>query len=240
MEKLKSGARRLGLNLTPRQLEQFEIYYQELIEWNQRINLTRITGHEAVQVKHFLDSLTVVLALKPPDEGRDLKVIDVGAGAGLPGLPLKIVLPDISLTLLEATARKAEFLEHVAKKLELDKVEVVNGRAEEIAHNPQYRDRFDLVLARAVAPLPALVELTLPFGRIGGCLVAPKKGNIKNEIEKSRKAIEVMGGVLRETRPVELEGLDDGRCLVVIDKVRPTPPEYPRRPGMPSKRPLIS
>jgi 16S rRNA (guanine527-N7)-methyltransferase len=240
MEKLKAGAEKLGIFLIPRQLEQFEIYFRELVSWNRKINLTRITDYEEVQVKHFLDSLTVTLALKAPDDGGTLNIIDVGAGAGLPGLPLKIVLTDTELTLLEATARKAEFLEHMMKILGLDKVEVVNGRAEEIAHNPQYRERFDLVLSRAVAPLPALVELTLPFGRIGGCLVAPKKVDIKEEIEKSRKAVEVMGGVLREVRPVELEGLDDGRCLVVIDKIKPTPPQYPRRPGMPAKRPLIS
>jgi 16S rRNA (guanine527-N7)-methyltransferase len=240
MEKLTSGAQKLGLNITPQQLEQFVIYYQELVAWNRKINLTRITDYEEVQVKHFLDSLTVMPALKPPDDGRALNIIDVGAGAGLPGLPLKIVIPDTELTLLEATARKAEFLEHLVKTLELNKVEVVNGRAEEVAHDSQYRERYDLVLSRAVAPLPALVELTLPFGRMGGYLVAPKKGDIKDEIGKSKKAIEVMGGALREVRPVELEGLNDGRYLVVIDKVRPTPAEYPRRPGIPAKRPLIS
>ncbi len=146
MEKLKSGAQKLGLHLSPEQLEQFEIYYQELIDWNRKINLTSITDYEEVQVKHFLDSLTVTLAIKQEDIGKSLSVIDVGTGAGLPGIPLKILLPAIRLALLEATAKKAKFLEHLIRKLGLDDVEIVVGRAEEAAHKPQYREKFDLVI----------------------------------------------------------------------------------------------
>jgi 16S rRNA (guanine527-N7)-methyltransferase len=238
MEKLKAGTEKLGLHLTPEQLEKFEIYYRELVAWNKKINLTSITGYEEVQVKHFLDSLTVTLAASAPDKDRALNVIDIGTGAGMPGIPLKIVFPDIHLTLLEATVKKTKFLQYIVKRLETVVIEIVAGRAEEAAHNNQYREKFDLALSRAVAPLPALVELTLPFITVGGRLISQKKGEIRREIEQSKRSIEVMGGVLREIKPVGLEELDNERCLVVIDKVKPTPPEYPRRPGLPVKRPL--
>jgi 16S rRNA (guanine527-N7)-methyltransferase len=239
MEKLKSGAAKLGIDLTPGQLEKFEIYYRELIDWNKKVNLTRITDYEEVQVKHFLDSLTIVTAIKPVDGGRGLRVIDVGTGGGLPGVPLKIAFPGISLTLLEATGKKAKFLQHLIGTLGLDKVEIAPGRAEEIAHNTKYRERYSVALSRALASLPALVELALPFCAVGGCCIAPKKGDIEREVGESLKAIEVMGGKLREVKSVELAELNDKRYLVIIDKIKPTPPQYPRRPGMPAKRPIL-
>jgi 16S rRNA (guanine527-N7)-methyltransferase len=238
MEKLAAGVKKLGLNLSSRQLEQFHIYYQELIDWNQRVNLTSITGYEEVQVLHFLDSLTVTLALKPSEGGRSFNVIDVGTGAGLPGIPLKILLPDVRLVLLEATAKKARFLNHLITRLELDNIEVVVGRAEEVAHDADYRERFELVLSRAVGALPALVELTLPFCVVGGSFIAQKKGTIDLELSRASRAIDILGGMLREIREVAMEEFGDRRWLVVIDKVKPTPPKYPRRPGIPAKRPL--
>ena len=238
MEKLRSGAEKLGLYLSSKQLEQFEVYYRELIDWNRKINLTRITDYEEVQVKHFLDSLTVTMAINQEDIGESLSVIDVGTGAGLPGIPLKILLPGIRLSLLEATAKKAKFLEHLIKKLGLDDIEIVVGRAEEVAHQPQYREKFDLVISRAVASLPALVELALPFCAVGGSFIAQKKGDIAGEVEQSHKAIAMLGGKLRGIKAIELTEFDDRRCLVMIDKVKPTPGEYPRRSGMPAKRPL--
>jgi 16S rRNA (guanine527-N7)-methyltransferase len=236
MEKLKSGAERLGINLTDQQLEKFEAYYRELIVWNKKVNLTRITDYEDVQVKHFLDSLTIFTAI---DLSESMKVIDIGTGAGLPGIPLKIVSPGIDLTLLEATAKKARFLEHLITRLGLDGVAIANGRAEEIAHDNRYREKFDLALARALAPLPVLVELALPFCEVGGCCIAQKKGDIEREVAQALKAIEVMGGRLGEVKPVGLEELSDKRYLVIIDKIKPTPIEYPRRPGRPTKRPII-
>ncbi len=239
MEKLIAGAKKLGLSLDSGQVEQFNIYYQELVDWNQRVNLTAITGYEEVQVKHFLDSLTVTIAFKPPLADANLRVIDVGTGAGLPGIPLKILFPDIKLVLLEATAKKAAFLHHISHQLRLENIEIVVGRAETVAHETRNREQFDLVLSRAVASLPALVELTLPFCAIGGSFISQKKGAIDQEMSQATKAIKTLGGDLREVKRIDLEGLTDERYLVIIDKVSPTPPQYPRRPGIPAKKPLI-
>lgn len=240
MEKLEAGAQKLGICLTPVQLEQFEIYYRELVDWNKRMNLTSITNYEGVQVKHFLDSLTVITAIQPLSEARKLHVIDIGTGAGLPGIPLKIIWPGIRLVLLEATAKKTQFLKYVVSRLGLEDVEIVAGRAEEVAHEARYREKFDLVLSRAVAPLPALVELTLPFCVVPGRFIAQKKGDIEREVTQSQKAIDALGGSLREVKSVKLEGRDDRRYLVVIDKIKPSLAQYPRRPGVPAKKPIMT
>jgi 16S rRNA (guanine527-N7)-methyltransferase len=237
MEKLRAGVEELGLGLSPAQLEQFESYYRELLDWNSRVNLTAITGYEEVQLKHFLDSLTIILAW-PPEIDAGLRVIDVGTGAGLPGIPLKIVFPAIELVLLEATAKKANFLSHIIQRLGLAGVEVVVGRAEDVTHQPQYRESFDLALSRAVAPLPVLVELSLPFCTVGGSFIAQKKGTIDEEISRAGRAIELLGGNLRGVKKVALSSLPNERQLVVIDKLSPTPAKYPRRPGLPANRPL--
>jgi len=233
MEKLEIGVKKLVMSLSKRQMEQFGIYYQELIKWNQRVNLTGITDYEEVQIKHFLDSLTVTLALE--QMGYDsFCVIDIGAGAGFPGIPLKILLPEIKLALLEATAKKTDFLHHIIGELGLSGVSVATGRAETVAHEAQYREKFDLVLSRAVAPLSVLVELTLPFCTVGGRFIAQKKGLIAPEVNSAGRAINLLGGSLREAKKIELEELGDERYLVIIDKVALTPAKYPRRPGIPA------
>jgi 16S rRNA (guanine527-N7)-methyltransferase len=238
METLNSGATKLGLQLSLRQLEQFEIYYQELLDWNRRLNLTAITGYKSVQIKHFLDSLSVTLAWQQAISNMGFQLIDVGSGAGLPGVPLKILWPDIRLVLLDSTAKKAAFLYNLIQKLGLDDVEIVVGRAEEVAHDPHYREKFDVVLSRAVAPLPTLVELTLSFATIGGRFIAQKKGLIDSEVSRAGEAIGRLGGILREVRRIKLGEFTDERWLILIDKVSPTSRQYPRRPGIPSKRPL--
>jgi 16S rRNA (guanine527-N7)-methyltransferase len=239
MERLIIGVIKLGFPLSSSQLEQFATYYQELLDWNRRINLTRITDPQEVPLKHFLDSLTVTLALQPPPYDTGYRVIDVGSGAGLPGIPLKLALPAIKLVLLEATRKKAAFLEHVRDKLRLENTEIVVGRAEAVAHDRRYREAFDLVISRAVARLSTLVELTLPFCAVGGRFIAQKKGDIQPEINEASRAIRLLGGELKEIKQVELEELADERYLIVIDKVSATPELYPRRPGIPVKRPLI-
>ena len=238
MEKLKSAAEQLGIFLTSYQLEMFQVYYSELMEWNRRINLTRITDFEEVQLKHLLDSLTIAMVIK--NIKKDLKMADVGTGAGLPGIPLKIVFPDINLTLIEATLKKTKFLEEVTARLHLKDVEIIAERAETVAHDTRYREKFDVVVSRAVASLPALTEIVLPFCNIGGCCIVQKKGDINKEVIQSQKVITLVGGRLREVKPVEIEELSDDRWLVVIDKIESTPENYPRRPGMPEKRPIIA
>jgi 16S rRNA (guanine527-N7)-methyltransferase len=235
MERLKAGAEKLGIELNAGQLEQFKVFYEELVDWNRQINLTAITDYEEVQLKHFLDSLTVSLVCKPT-KGKG--VIDVGTGAGMPGIPLKIAFPDIKLVLLEATAKKVSFLHHIIQKLGLNGVEIIVGRAEEVAHVPRYRERFGLVLSRAVAALPTLIELTMPFCTLGGSFIAQKKGDVDGEVCRADKAISALGGKLRELKKIELAEFADERYLIVIDKIAPTPEEYPRRPGVPGKKPL--
>jgi len=239
MKRLIEGAGKLGIELNARQVKQFELYYQELIEWNKKINLTAITDYYSVQVKHFLDSLTVTLALPAKElEKSDFNIIDIGTGAGFPGVPLKILLPQPRLILIEPTIKKTAFLHHIIRKLDLQNVEVLNSRAEEAAHLPLYREQFALALSRAVALLPALVELTLPFCQVGGRFIAQKKGNVDQEVDRAEKAIATLGGKLDQIKKMELDAFDDARYLVIIDKIYRTPNKYPRRPGVPKRRPI--
>ena len=238
MEKLAAGAEKLGLRLSENQLALFQTYYEELIDWNQRMNLTSIIEYDKVQLNHFLDSLTVIIAWQPSANRPNPRVIDIGTGAGVPGIPLKIVFPQIRLALMDSTGKKITFLNHLRQKLGLNDIEVVNGRAEELAHLIQYRDSFDLVLARGLAPMPTLAELTIPFCKIAGKVVAHKKGDITEEMNQAKRAISTMGGKLIEIKPVTLSEFPDNRCLVVIEKIAPTPDQYPRGSGLPVKRPI--
>ena len=239
MKKLIAGAGKLGIEFNAGQIKQFELYYQELIEWNEKINLTAITRYSSVQVKHFLDSLTITLALSDQGIGRpDFHIVDVGTGAGFPGVPLKILFPKPRLVLLEPTTKKTAFLHHLIRKLELENVEVLNAGAEDAAHLALYREQFDLVLSRAVALLPTLLELTLPFCQIGGRFIAQKKGEFSQEITGAKEAVAALGGKLGQIKKIELDEFDDARYLVIIDKICPTPEKYPRRPGLPRRRPI--
>ena len=239
MKSLYKSAQKLGLHLNPEQLEKFEVYYQELVEWNKRVNLTSVTGYEGVQITHFLDSLTVLSGFPPAPSDKQLSVIDVGSGAGFPGIPICIALPNIRLVLLETTAKKAEFLRRIAAKLQLDNIEIVRGRAEEVAHDESYRSSFEIVVSRALAPLSVLVELTLPFCAVGGRLIAQKKGNMSREMNQASRAVNTLGGEINEVLDITLDEFNDDRRLVIIDKVKATPPKYPRRPGIPTKRPIL-
>jgi 16S rRNA (guanine527-N7)-methyltransferase len=237
MELLTAGAEKLGLKLTEHQIAQFQTYYEELVDWNQRMNLTAITEYDKVQTLHFLDSLTVVSVWKPAPNRPKASVIDIGTGAGVPGIPLKIVFPQIQLSLMDSTGKKVTFLNHLKQKLGLDDIQIINGRAEELGHQI-YRESFDLVLARGLAAMPTLAELTIPFCKIGGKAVLHKKGDIAEEMKQAKRAITTLGGKLLEIKPVTLSEFPDNRVLVVIEKVMPTLEQYPRGSGLPVKRPI--
>jgi 16S rRNA (guanine527-N7)-methyltransferase len=238
MEKLVEGARQLSLPLTRHQLQLFQTYYEQLVDWNSRVNLTGITDYDEVQVKHFVDSLTITQALQGPEwvDGT-FALLDIGTGAGMPGIPLKLVYPNARLVLLDSIAKKTAFLRHIVGELGLEEVGIVTSRAEEIGHLTEYRESFDLVVCRAVSELATAAEFTLPFCRTGGLAVVPKKKGIEREISQAKGAIEILGGRLMSVQQVPVRGLEE-HVLVVLEKISPTPVAYPRRPGIPAKRPL--
>lgn len=226
----------LGLSLTQRQRQAFHLYQKELAAWNTRFNLTAIIDSEGVQIRHFLDSLSCLLAIGEASRGSSL--VDIGSGAGFPGLPLKIVYPALRLTLVEATGKKADFLRHMVETLELRDVTMIRARAEQVGQDPLHREAYDWVTARAVAAMPTLVEYLLPLCRLGGHCVAQKGEDAAAEVSSAESAITFLGGRLSHLIPVELPGLAETRHLVIIDKVTRTPDKYPRPPGRPAKRPL--
>jgi 16S rRNA (guanine527-N7)-methyltransferase len=228
------GLHRLGLELTGEQLDQFLLYQQELLDWNTHINLTSITKPEEVLIKHFLDSLSLLVAFDIPHA----RFLDIGAGAGFPGLPLKIVRPHWNVVLVEATGKKVKFLQHIIGTLQLKDVLAVHGRAEELAHWASYRGSFDVVTARAVASLPTLLEYAAPFCRIGGQIIFPKKGDLAGEMIRGKRAASQVGARFKADIPVTLPGLDDGRRLLVWEQVRKCPEQYPRNAGVLAKKPL--
>ncbi|MFP4343476.1 MAG: 16S rRNA (guanine(527)-N(7))-methyltransferase RsmG [Anaerolineales bacterium] len=238
MELVKAGIQDLRVVLKPQHIAAFEEYYRLLVQWNEKFNLTAITDYEGAQVRHFLDSLSCLLALESGNAFAGKRMIDVGTGAGFPGLPLKIFEPTLRLTLLEATAKKVRFLEHVVGQLGLQNVTVLHGRAEELGQDPQHRERYDWVVARAVAEMSILAEYLLPLARIGGHALAQKGEDAAAEVQRAEFAIRQLGGHVRRLVPVELRGLAETRHLVLLDKVAATPEKYPRRSGMPVKRPL--
>ncbi len=240
---LVEGCRTLGLPLSDRQIEQFAAYFRLLVEWNERFNLTAITDLEGVQTKHFLDSL----AGWPPTAaemggagGRSgpLHLVDVGTGAGFPGVPLKILLPDLKLTLVDGTGKKVLFLNQLVEALGLAQVAVVQGRAEELGQKPAFRERFDLVTARAVAPLNTLVEYLLPLVRRDGLAVIYKGANAAQEFIDARKAIELLGGETTRMAPLKVPFLEETRFLLLVRKLKPTPAIYPRGQGLARTKPL--
>ena len=225
----------LGIQLTASQLSALELYEAELIQWNQRFNLTAIHEPEKIRVKHFLDSLTCLTAMSETPMER---VIDVGTGAGFPGLPIKILNPEMQLTLVESVGKKASFCRHIVETLDLSGVEVIHNRAETVGHMDDHRQRYDWALARAVAVMPTLMEYLLPLVRIGGAALAMKGDSAPAETHEAEHALRVLGGHLRKLISITLPGVVEERYLVLIDKIAATPVAYPRRVGLPSKRPL--
>ena len=225
----------VGLHLTKAQLNALERYEQELLAWNAQVNLTAIRDAQQIRIKHFLDSLTCFQVMR---ESPMERVIDIGTGAGFPGLPLKIIQPSIQLTLVESVGKKVDFCRHVVQILGLEGVTIIQERAEAIGQIQAHRQQYDWAVARAVAILPVLVEYLLPLVRIDGAVLAMKGENAPAEAHASEHAIQMLGGRLRKLIPVTLPGVVEERYLVVIDKVAATPDAYPRRVGLPTKKPL--
>ncbi len=240
MEPLIRGATELGISLTDRHLAAFAMCHEALVTWNQRFNLTAITEWEAVLIRHFLDSLSCLKAIHERELSAGARVIDVGTGAGYPGIPLKIVCPGMRLTLVEATRKKVTYLDHLIGELGLKDVQAIHARAEDLGQDPAHRERYDWAVARAVAKMPTLVEYLLPLVRVGGATLSQKGQDAPAEVQEASHAISTLGGDVRQLVPVELRGLAETRYLVVVDKVVSTPVKYPRRPGMPDKRPLLA
>jgi 16S rRNA (guanine527-N7)-methyltransferase len=229
-----------GIGLNEDQLEQLSVYAQMLVKTNEVMNLTNITDDEGIAVRHFIDSLTLVpyIRAEQKKEGReDLTIIDVGTGAGFPGVVLKIAMPSLRLTLLDSLNKRLNFLNEVSTALGLSDVKTVHGRAEDAGRDMKLREKFDISCARAVANLPVLCEYCLPFVKQGGAFLA-MKGNVDEEEQASSKAISVLGGRKEKTDKFLLPGTDMNRSIVVVRKIRPTPASYPRQAGKPSKNPL--
>jgi 16S rRNA (guanine527-N7)-methyltransferase len=224
-----------GIDLTPRQLEQFERYYHTLVEWNEKMNLTAITDKDEVYLKHFYDSISAAFYF---DFSKPIQLCDVGAGAGFPSIPLKIVFPSIELTIVDSLNKRITFLNHLASQLKLDHVHFIHDRAETFGVNPDYREKYDVVTARAVARMSILSELCLPLVRQGGTFIAMKAAHAREELETGKKAITLLGGVVEKTFTFTLPVEESERNIIVIKKTKITPKKYPRKPGTPNKIPI--
>ena len=236
MEKLVREAQELfNVHITGRQVMSLITYEKELLEWNQKFNLTAIRDSESIRTKHFLDSFSCVLAWKanPP-----ASLIDVGTGAGFPGLVLKILYPNMKLTVVDSVGKKAMFCQHIVSALGLSEVSVIQSRAEDLGHNKNHREAYEWAVARAVANLNVLSEYLLPLVKVGGTMLAQKGETAHEEAKSAGKAMKLLGGKLRELIPVHLPNVEDDRYLVIADKVAATPEKYPRKAGVPAKQAL--
>lgn len=233
LDKFEKGLEDLGISLNETQIKQFLDYYELLVETNKVMNLTAITEFDEVIEKHFLDSLSLCRIY---DLNREIRVLDLGTGAGFPGVPLKIAFPQIRLVLADSLNKRIKFLENVVGELSLQNVSCVHGRAEEMGRNKEYREQFDLCVSRAVANLSSLSEYCIPFVKEGGAFISYKSGEIEEEANAAKKAISVLGGELREIYKFDL--YEQKRSFVIIDKKKKTPKAYPRKAGTPTKEPL--
>lgn len=232
---LTKKVKELSIVLNDKQIQQFEQYYNILVEWNKVMNLTAITKYEEVIEKHFLDSLTIVDAINME---KIETLIDVGTGAGFPGIPLKIAFPHLKVTLLDSLNKRIKFLNEVIDLLELDDIKTIHGRAEDYAKQAEYREQYDICVSRAVANLATLSEYCLPYVKVDGLFVPYKSGEIDEELKSSEKAVSIVGGKVEEVVKFQLPGTDIGRSFVKIHKIKETKKKYPRKAGMPTKEPL--
>lgn len=235
LKKFKNGLQQLHIALSEKQMEQFLQYYELLVEKNKVMNLTAITEFDEVVEKHFLDSVSLTKQL---DLHQPLKVLDLGTGAGFPGIPLKIVFPELEITLMDSLNKRVLFLQDVISSLQLENIEAVHGRAEEAARNKEYRESFDLCVSRAVANISTLSEYCLPFVKIGGSFISYKSSTIEDELEDGKKGIAILGGKVKDVYKFTLPESELQRSFVIIEKEKKTPKAYPRKAGTPSKEPL--
>lgn len=240
LDKFRSGLDKLDIVLNETQIDQFLIYYEMLVEKNKVMNLTAITEFDQVIEKHFLDSLSLVKIFDKDHISSKsmLRLLDLGTGAGFPGIPLKIAFPWLDVVLLDSLNKRILFLKDVLGELGLKKIDAVHGRAEEMARKKEYREKFNLCVSRAVANLASLSEYCIPFVKNGGLFVSYKSGEVEEEMDQSKNAIKLLGGTVRDVVKFQLPNSEMGRSLVVIEKVKTTPKPYPRRAGIPSKEPL--
>lgn len=232
---LTKKVKELSIVLNDKQIQQFEQYYNILVEWNKVMNLTAITEYEEVIEKHFLDSLTIVDAINME---KIETLIDVGTGAGFPGIPLKIAFPHLKVTLLDSLNKRIKFLNEVIDLLDLDDIKAIHGRAEDYAKQAEYREQYDICVSRAVANLATLSEYCLPYVKVDGLFVPYKSGEIDEELKSSEKAVSILGGKVEEVVKFQLPGTNIGRSFVKIHKIKETKKKYPRKAGMPMKEPL--
>lgn len=230
---IKKQANKIGIVLHEKQIEQFYQYMELLLEWNEKINLTAIIKPEEIILKHFIDSITISKYIK---EGA--KLIDVGTGAGFPGIPLKIIRDDMCIVLLDSLNKRINFLKEVIEKLDLSKIEAVHGRAEEFGKNKKYRECFDCATSRAVANLSTLSEYLIPFVKIGGKVIYMKGSEVEEEMKKSEKAVSILGGKIKNKDAFQLPESDINRNVIILDKIKATPAKYPRKAGTPAKEPI--
>jgi 16S rRNA (guanine527-N7)-methyltransferase len=224
-----------GITLTDKQMKQYEVYFNTLVEWNEKMNLTAITQKEEVYLKHFYDSVSAAFYF---DFNQPLTICDVGAGAGFPSIPLKIAFPGLKVTIVDSLNKRINFLEHLAQELGLEHVQFVHDRAETFGKNPAHREKYQLVMARAVARLSVLSELCLPLAQVGGTFIAMKGGQAEEELQSGKRAMTVLGGKLSSVHSFTLPVEESERNILIIDKEKKTPKQYPRKPGTPNKTPI--
>lgn len=233
-ELLLKGAAEFNVSITDDMAEKFFSYMSLLKDWNERVNLTSIIEDKEIIIKHFIDSLSIV----PYLESKGTTLADLGTGAGFPGLPVKIVRRDVDVTLMDSLLKRLSFLEEVISTLELENIRTVHGRAEDLGQNPDFREKFDVVTARAVAEMPVLLEYCLPLVKTGGIFIAMKGSQVEEELDGSKKALSTLGGEIVKVDKINLPDLGHERNIILIKKFRQTPTGYPRKAGKPSKSPL--
>lgn len=234
-EQFESMLKEKGITLSSKQLEQYETYFQTLVEWNEKMNLTAITDKPEVYLKHFFDSISASFYF---DFTKPIHLCDVGAGAGFPSIPIKIAFPNLHITIVDSLNKRIQFLEHLARELKLENVRFIHDRAETFGQNKDHRESYDVVTARAVARLSVLSELCMPLVKVGGTFIAMKAAHAKEELDVGKKAIAVLGGKIEEIFSFTLPIEESERNILLIKKEKPTPKKYPRKPGTPNKTPI--